>query len=127
MGSFGSKGQWNPVHYHGASIFTQVKGSKGWSMGSPDFFDKSVWENPRHPRNIQGLWEKDVCSRFAKRQSARHLGTLVSLTGSAASNWTSNGRFCTIKEGESMFVPRDWWHGTCDLTAWSAGFANFLE
>ena len=31
-------------------------------------------------------------------------------------------QLCVVEAGESIVVPHNWWHGTCGLGAWNAGF-----
>lgn len=38
----------------------------------------------------------------------------------------SEAVICYLNEGDSIFVPEGWWHGTCNLEEWNLGFTWFF-
>ena len=34
---------------------------------------------------------------------------------------------CHLNEGDSLFVPKQWYHGTCNLEEWNGGFTYFFD
>eukprot|EP00747_Dinoflagellata_sp_TGD_P149570 gnl/TRDRNA2_/TRDRNA2_177027_c0_seq16.p1 gnl/TRDRNA2_/TRDRNA2_177027_c0~~gnl/TRDRNA2_/TRDRNA2_177027_c0_seq16.p1 ORF type:complete len:315 (-),score=60.96 gnl/TRDRNA2_/TRDRNA2_177027_c0_seq16:302-1246(-) len=100
--SIGRNRQWNPVHRHATTIFTQVKGTKGWVLAKRDM---------PAPINTDFRTPGDLCHLFDHDQ-AKH---------------NTNLTVCELHEGESLFFPGQgddgWHHGTCNLADWSAGFA----
>ena len=34
---------------------------------------------------------------------------------------------CSLREGDAVLVPYAWWHGTCNLHNWNAGFTWFVR
>eukprot|EP00747_Dinoflagellata_sp_TGD_P066207 gnl/TRDRNA2_/TRDRNA2_154701_c0_seq1.p1 gnl/TRDRNA2_/TRDRNA2_154701_c0~~gnl/TRDRNA2_/TRDRNA2_154701_c0_seq1.p1 ORF type:complete len:362 (+),score=45.15 gnl/TRDRNA2_/TRDRNA2_154701_c0_seq1:78-1163(+) len=132
--SFGSKGQWNHIHQHGETIFTQVKGSKGWVFAPPSAFPaearhmKTQKDNFRQKHLVE-FKQADVCGPFRSHGQIRLSGSAQPVASaanvsSAARSLMEHASCCVSREGEALFFPSDWWHGTCDLEQWTAGIAH---
>jgi len=111
--SMGSARQWNPVHNHQVAVFTQLAGRKGWAL--------APWQQREAYGNRAFFGSTDVETR----------DDFCGLFGGAAGAAAAPGaRLCVVEEGESIVVPgnkdgfaaRGWWHGTCGLGEWNAGF-----
>lgn len=121
--SLGTKGQMNPVHKHQSTLFVQLQGRKGWLLIAHDAMNMSMM-HPQNP-NFPNYNDADAMERenFSQRGICRQFES-----GRLAS--TRDRCLCEVGPGEILFVPghdlqqRDtWWHGTCNLDAWTAGFA----
>jgi len=129
--SLGSKGQWNHMHIHAMTIFTQVKGSKGWVIAPADTFPEGKARMKQSHgfagRHIADVQHRHVCGQFFP--GSLHQYVHSGQERSAAQNLTKYGHCCVVKEGEGFFMPgysdiTGWWHGTCNLDHWNAGFAH---
>lgn len=118
--SLGAMGQWNEVHIHKHAMFMQMLGSKRWVLAPTDTFPDAdrvmISEGARH---LKELTKEDVCTPGLAQNVAIH---------SARWNLTKFGYACDAYEGEALYLPGmtrngGWWHGTCDLAEWNAGFA----
>ena len=125
--SLGVHRQWNDVHRHATAVFTQAAGRKGWALWPP-LWPRSVLAQARLTQESVDETSRDtLCGLFGPsrlRSTAnvpssallRHKGVLL----------------CELEPGEMLFIPSlghrhggGWWHGTCNLDAWSAGFTTF--
>lgn len=128
--SFGSKGQWNQVHNHMCALSIQVHGSKGWVLAPPFAFPDAAKRQFNDPDPyhffLRDIGHEHVCGPFLEtpkrvpfRSDSHQVGA------SAVDNLTKWGRCCEVHEGEALLTA-GWWHGTCDLDDWSAGFTLFV-
>jgi len=128
--SLGSKGQWNHMHIHAMTIFTQVKGSKGWVIAPADTFP----EGKARMKQSHGFAGRHIAMSntgmcVANSSQVAYINTSTVEERTAAQNLTKYGHCCVVKEGEGFFMPgysdiTGWWHGTCNLDHWNAGFAH---
>lgn len=126
--SMGSKLQWNAMHQHKMTLFAQIVGSKGWVL--------SPGRSAEHANDFSAYTQNDVCGLFSDDVSHDNL------------SWHYDDLtlyLCKVHAGEAMFFPGlhdtcnvdpqllesakeralsacGWWHGTCNLKAWNAGF-----
>jgi hypothetical protein len=128
--SLGNRGQWNHVHIHAGFLFTQVRGSKGWVVAPPDAFqgarEEMILANGFDHKHLHDLEQDDVCRHFTSHQSVK---TSDQVIGGAKRNLTEFGTCCEVNEGEAFYLPgktyfTGWWHGTCDLDEWNAGWTT---
>eukprot|EP00746_Dinoflagellata_sp_MGD_P147321 gnl/MRDRNA2_/MRDRNA2_79685_c0_seq3.p1 gnl/MRDRNA2_/MRDRNA2_79685_c0~~gnl/MRDRNA2_/MRDRNA2_79685_c0_seq3.p1 ORF type:complete len:211 (+),score=34.37 gnl/MRDRNA2_/MRDRNA2_79685_c0_seq3:81-713(+) len=129
--SFGKHSSWGPVHRHGANLFTQVVGSKGWLMAPPEHFSDASsgqsqlskgdrnstiqqFEEATHKPDpfLSSIQQKDVCGYFEPEDSLKRVANVQGMCG------------CVVHPGEALFVPANWWHGTCNLEEWNAGWPS---
>eukprot|EP00746_Dinoflagellata_sp_MGD_P117952 gnl/MRDRNA2_/MRDRNA2_53949_c0_seq2.p1 gnl/MRDRNA2_/MRDRNA2_53949_c0~~gnl/MRDRNA2_/MRDRNA2_53949_c0_seq2.p1 ORF type:complete len:234 (+),score=52.36 gnl/MRDRNA2_/MRDRNA2_53949_c0_seq2:1-702(+) len=54
----------------------------------------------------------EICGPFGRNRSKWH-------------GLSSGMMCCTVQESEILLLPEGWWHGTCNLADWTAGFAYF--
>lgn len=125
--SLGVHRQWNDVHRHATAVFTQVAGRKGWALWPPLWPRSALAQARLTQESVDGTSRDTLCGLFGPtslRSPAdapssallRHKGVLL----------------CELEPGEMLFIPSlghrhggGWWHGTCNLDAWSAGFTTF--
>merc|ERR1712224_176853 len=84
--------------------------------------------------------QQGICRQFTlqsrwdpKTQHAE--GSPVSHSMTCQNPTEPQGCFCETRPGEVLFIPGDrkdkqdsWWHGTCNLDAWTAGFSlNYVR
>ena len=125
--SLGVHRQWNDVHRHATAVFTQVAGRKGWALWPPLWPRSALAQAHLTQESVDETSRDTLCGLFSPtslRSTAdapssallRHKGALL----------------CELEPGEMLFIPSlgqrhggGWWHGTCNLDAWSAGFTTF--
>jgi len=133
--SMGREAQWNIMHRHRESLFVQMHGSKGWVLvpgrSMPDKFISEAG-NELNEEDEQGRFDQEslcrysmTCERWAEYWSQpQGFCQRKAAQGSKGIDAVSRyrGYACKLEQGEALFFPNGWWHGTCNLDAWNAGF-----
>lgn len=127
--SLGTRGQTAFMHRHYMAIFTQTCGSKGWVLAPPSY-PRALLEEGEMTIMGSAQGGKRLCSPFNVRsaRSAAPAGDDATANSSVGLGLTT----CVVREGESLVVPgvsslTNWWHGTCNLDKWTAGFTLFTR
>ena len=119
--SLGVRGQWNDVHRHTTAVFTQVAGTKGWALWPP-FTPRSTLDAAKLTSAAADETSRDtMCGLFGV--GGGNVSALLRHRGL---------RLCELQAGEALVIPTfgerhrgGWWHGTCNLGEWTAGFTTF--
>ena len=119
--SLGVRGQWNDVHRHTTAVFTQVAGTKGWALWPP-FTPRSTLDAAKLTSAAADETSRDtMCGLFGV--GGGNVSALLRHRGL---------RLCELHAGEALVIPTfgerhrgGWWHGTCNLGEWTAGFTTF--
>ena len=118
--SIGYQDQTAFMHRHYQAFFTQTSGSKGWAL-APPWYPRKLLEEARLTAMSDPVGGRRLCDLFRGGNVARDtMGAVPGL------------RKCVVRKGEILVVPgsnslTNWWHGTCNLKAWNAGFTVFTE
>jgi len=114
--SVGRRWQTNPVHNHQIAIFAQVTGRKGWILAPKQTMNASILNrrNLSVPIRSDAFAETELCRLFRASVSPP-----FNLRGAAPGEVFT----CVVEAGEAIVVPDGWWHGTCGLGAFNAGFS----
>ena len=87
---------------HGTAWFTSVRGRKRWVMWPPEL---SITPDPAMPPSGE-------CKvRLPNTSSGHSPSPLV----------------CDVNEGETMWVPAQWWHETCSLDDFTVGVGGLIH
>lgn len=135
--SLGREGQWNHMHRHEENLSVQMAGRKGWVMLPGKNMPKKLISRTT-PEVINedaepGSFDQTSlcryvmsCERWAEFADAdpNAMCQPEMLEGAKREYAVSRykGFACTVEQGEALFVPFGWWHGTCNLDTWNAGF-----
>ena len=132
--SLGSEGQTAFLHRHYVAIFTQTAGRKGWTL-APPFYPRKLLEHARLTAMGDPAGGERLCAPFrVARSKARSKGKKRArgTTRERAATTPPGLTTCQVRAGETLVVPgvsslSNWWHGTCNLDPWNAGFTLFTK
>jgi hypothetical protein len=126
--SLSQRGQYYPMHTHMSAMFVQVTGRKGWVFGNPSTFPRT------HSGQSQGnlLTQEEICGSFLGPKGD---GQNFELYRQRLQAKFPEGHFSFVEThgGEAIYWPGlcddlgtcGWWHATCALDDWNAGF-NYI-
>lgn len=131
--SMGSKGQWNELHIHPSAFFMQIQGSKSWIFTRADTFPERLTDLPDN--NRIGDWlisQEDICGSFGHHGSRGKKDVAALERMALVQNLSKRALQCRTQAGEAIFIPGQhssvsWWHGTCGVGSWNAGFSLLLR
>ena len=103
------------------AVFTQVAGTKGWALWPP-FTPRSTLDAAKLTSAATDDTSRDtMCGLFGL--GGGNVSALLRHRGL---------RLCELHAGEALVIPTfgerhrgGWWHGTCNLGEWTAGFTTF--
>lgn len=139
--SLGERYQFTEMHRHNTAVFVQMRGSKGWALAPPHVPDalRAVSELAQtHLSREYGdddyhLSGRLLCDWFARgaseeggaagAPSAGERDLEAAFAALAARQLTR----CVLREGDAIVVPKQFWHGTCNLDEWNTGFTWFFD
>ena len=119
------------MHRHYLAVFTQTSGSKGWVL-APPFYPQALLQEANLTTMGSAQGGRRLCDLFHTGSAVTDASATGALSAAtAASDAATPGLMtCVVREGESLVVPgisllTNWWHGTCNLDTWNAGFTLF--
>ena len=113
--SLGVKGHWLAAHQHFAAVSVQLSGRKAWLL-APPFYPAEVLHTARLTKVGDAAAGRLACGLARGERDVRVRGLTV----------------CEVGPGEAIYVPgagplSQWWHGTCNLEDWTAGYSLFTR